>query len=147
MSCEVADRLIELRLAKPYWGPKKLLAMLREAALELALPSAVSELFWRTGLSEPRRRRVLGVAQPFRPVLAANDLWCIDFKGWFRTRDGKRCDPLTVSDGHSRFILGLQRVEPVTEAVEAVIDGLFKRYGLPAAMRSDNGPPRPALAG
>jgi transposase InsO family protein len=145
MPAHVAAALIALRRSKPYWGPKKLLAILRERTPEQRWPSpsTVSELFRREGLSEPRRRvrRMLEVGQPFAGICGANDAWCIDFKGWFRTGDGERCDPLTVSDAYSRYLLGLRIVEPVGAAVTEQMDELFRRHGLPAAIRSDNGPP------
>ena len=81
------------------------------------------------------------VSRPFRTVTAPNDVWCIDFKGWFRTRDGERCDPLTVSDAHSRFLLACVIVPPRTDTVRPLVEQLFKRYGLPLAIRSDNGAP------
>jgi len=111
----------------------------------VAWPSAstVSEILRREGLSRPRRtrRRSLSVDQPFADVTAANDAWCIDFKGWFRTGDGVRCDPVTVSDAFSRYLLGLEIVAPDTEAVAPVVERLFREHGLPRAIRSDNGPP------
>ena len=144
MSAEAMLRLIELRKRKPCWGPRKLLAILRERQPQLMLPSpsAVSDLFRREGLSEPRRRRrTVPNEQPFGEVTAPNDSWCIDFKGWFRTGDGVRCDPFTVTDAHSRYLLELKIVEPVGSAVEASMDALFERHGLPQAIRSDNGSP------
>ncbi|HLJ65593.1 MAG TPA: IS481 family transposase [Stellaceae bacterium] len=138
-------RIIEARRRKPYWGPKKLLKTLRDEAPDLRWPSAstVSEILRREGLSEPRRRRrrSLTADQPFAAVAGANDTWCIDFKGWFLTGDGERCDPLTVTDAYSRYILALRLMRPVTEAVEPVLDRLFREHGLPQAIRSDNGTP------
>ncbi len=72
---------------------------------------------------------------------APNDVWCIDFKGWFRTSDGERCDPLTVSDANSRYLLACVIVPPRTEEVRPIREQLFTRHGLPLAMRSDNGAP------
>jgi putative transposase len=145
LSAELVVALIEARQLKPYWGPKKLLAVLERQHPDVAwpAPSTVSDLFRREGLSTPRRRRrrPLTLEQPFAAVAAANDAWCIDFKGWFRTADGVRCDPLTVTDAHSRYLLGLEIIEPRTEAVEKVTDRLFREHGLPRAVRSDNGPP------
>jgi transposase InsO family protein len=145
MSAASAVDLIELRRRKPYWGPRKLLAILGERWPQRHWPSAsaVSDLFRREGLSQPRRRRrrALAVEQPFAEVAAANDAWCIDFKGWFRTGDGVRRDPLTVSDAHSRYLLGLRIIDPVGSAVSAEMDDLFRRYGVPRAIRSDNGSP------
>ena len=147
---ELVARLIEARRRWPHWGPKKLLAKLGREDPQLAWPSAStgSEILRREGLSQPRRRRrrPLTVEQPFGAVVAANDAWCIDFKGWFRTGDGHRCDPLTVTDAFSRYLLAVQAIEPVGKAVQAKMDELFKEHGLPMAIRSDNGAhpsPRP----
>ena len=144
-SAQAVARLIELRKRKPYWGPKKLLRVLADEGLGAGLParSTASEILRREGLSQPRRRRrrALTWEQPFAAVEAPNDAWCIDFKGWFRTGDGERCDPLTVTDAFSRYLLSVRIIEPVTAAVEAEMDRLFKAYGLPAAIRSDNGSP------
>jgi len=79
-----------------------------------------------------------------RPGLfdSPNATWCADFKGWFRTNDGQRCDPLTISDGCTRFVLRCQIVErPILEPVKAQFERAFQEYGLPAAIRTDNGPP------
>jgi transposase InsO family protein len=142
---EVVARLIEARRRWPHWGPKKLLGKLSREEPELAWPSIStgSEILRREGLSQPRRwrRRPLTVEQPFLCVTAANDAWCIDFKGWFRTGDGKRCHPFTVTDAFSRYLLAVEAIEPVTEAVQAKMDELFARHGLPQAIRSDNGTP------
>jgi transposase InsO family protein len=145
MGSEVRWLLLEARHAKPYWGPKKLLAILKEQGHDLAWPSpsAVSELFKQEGLSQPRRkrRRVVEAERPFMHVAGSNDVWCIDFKGWFRTGDGKRCDALTVSDAYSRYLLDLEIVRPVGREVGERMDRLFRDHGLPRAIRSDNGPP------
>ena len=142
---ELVVRILDLRRRKPHWGPKKLLAVLCEADPEQAWPAhaTVSELLRREGLSQPRRvrRRPLTVEQPFAAVQAANDAWCIDFKGWFETQDGQRCDPLTVTDAFSRYLLGLRIMAQTTDRVQAQMDELFQEHGLPGAIRSDNGPP------
>jgi putative transposase len=142
---ELVARLMEARQRWPYWGPKKLLAKLSREEPQLAWPSAStgSEILRREGLSQPRRRRrrPLTVEQPFLAVTAANDAWCIDFKGWFRTADGKRCCPFTVTDAFSRYLLAVEVIDPVTEAVQATMDRLFAQYGLPTSIRSDNGTP------
>ncbi len=144
-AAELVARLIEARKRWPHWGPKKLLAKLWREDPQLAWPSAStgSEILRREGLSQPRRRRrrPLTVEQPFGAVAVANDAWCIDFKGWFRTGDRRRCDPLTVTDAFSRYLLTVQAIEPVTEAVQAKMDELFEEHGLPVAIRSDNGTP------
>ena len=73
---------------------------------------------------------------------AANDVWCTDFKGWFRTSDGRRCDPFTLTDAHSRYLLRCQAVaRPDQDHVRPIFEAAFKEHGLPLAIRSDNGPP------
>lgn len=76
------------------------------------------------------------------PVGAANDTWCIDFKGWWRTLDGQRCDPLTLTDAASRFVLCSQLVKhtDITH-VRARMECCFREFSLPTNLRSDNGPP------
>jgi hypothetical protein len=75
-------------------------------------------------------------------VSAANDVWCTDFKGWFRTADGRRCDPFTLTDAHSRYLLRCQAVaRPDEENVRPIFMAAFEEHGLPLAIRSDNGPP------
>lgn len=146
MAPEIAEEILRLRRARPSWGPRKLRAYLAEHAGDRVWPSASSmgDLLRAHGLSEPRRRaaRLPGpLSTPFAEVREANDLWCIDFKGWFRTGDGRRCDPLTVTDAHSRYLLLCKIVEPSSAPVEAAMRALFERCGLPKAIRSDNGPP------
>lgn len=141
----IADQLIALREKHPYWGARKLLEVLERRDRETCwpAPSTVTDILKRAGLVSPRRRRRHAVppAPPFSPVTAANDTWCIDFKGWFRTADGERCDPLTVTDAHSRYILGLRIMPERSRPVREAVDELFQEYGLPLSMRSDNGSP------
>ncbi|TSD82694.1 transposase [Mycobacterium sp. KBS0706] len=145
LALEVAARIVELRRQWPYWGPKKLQAWLRRHEPGQVWPAAstIGDLLRREGLSEPRRRRRTAqpVTRPFLEVSAPNDVWCIDFKGWFRTRDGERCDPLTLSDADSRYLIACQVVEPTAEGVAPVVERALREHGLPRAIRSDNGPP------
>jgi len=145
MAATTAAAIIALRGERPFWGPKKLRAVLqkREPAIAWPAPSSIGDVLRREGLSQPRKRRRTAVplSQPFAPVRAPNDLWCIDFKGWFRTRDGERCDPLTVTDAHSRYLLAVRIMPERSEPVRAAMDEVFGEYGLPLAMRSDNGSP------
>jgi len=117
--------------------------MRRSPQLVWPAASSMGDLLRREGLVGSRRRRrlALPVSRPFAAVTAPNDLWCIDFKGWFRTGDGQRCDPLTLSDADSRFLLACRAVSPTGAEVERVCDRAFRHYGLPRALRSDNGPP------
>jgi len=141
----MADAIIALRRREPTWGPKKLKKILETDSPHAVWParSSIGDLLRREGLVATRRRKrhAIPISRPFAPVLAPNDLWCIDFKGWFRTGDGERCDPLTLSDADSRFLLACRAVEPTTQGVDQVTDRAFREHGLPAAMRSDNGGP------
>jgi len=141
-----AEAVLELRRARPTWGPKKLLARLREDRPDEIWPAAstLGDLLKREGMSQPGGRRRLDERQ--RPALtepsAPNLSWSADFKGWFRTGDGVRCEPLTVTDGYSRYILGCEAVAQVTFGrVQPVLRRLFRAHGLPRALRTDNGNP------
>lgn len=118
--------------------------MSQHPAVSWPAPSTIGDLLRRHGLSDRRRRRAYLPGPPpaaFAPIVAPNDLWCIDFKGWFRTADGRRCDPLTVTDACSRYALVCTIVAPRHLPVEAAVRAAFERYGLPKAIRSDNGVP------
>lgn len=143
---EVVLALLEQRQRHPSWGGKKLLTVIGQRHPNWTLPhrSTVCEILGRHGLvPKKRQRRTLG--HPGRPsdvVLAPNDLWCADFKGQFKTGDGVYCYPLTVTDSYSRYVLGCQGLHS-TKVAEAkpVFTRLFKEYGLPQAIRTDNGVP------
>ena len=145
MAPEVADAIVGLRRQRPHWGPRKLRAVLMRESPETVWPAAstMGDLLRSEGLvsSRRRRRRVAAPSRTLRPAEGPNDVWCIDFKGWFRTRDGERCDPLTVTDAYSRYLLACVIVPPRTEEVRAALEELFVRYGLPETIRSDNGSP------
>jgi putative transposase len=145
MAAEGAEAIMTLRRERPFWGPRKLRAILqrRDPKRVWPAPSTIGDLLRREGLSQPsrRRRRAVPLTQPFLPVSEPNDLWCIDFKGWFRTADGQRCDPLTITDADSRFLIECRIVPETIEAVQPVVDQAFHELGLPRAIRSDNGPP------
>jgi transposase InsO family protein len=141
----LVQAIVDLRVSRPHWGPKKLQACLEHRHPEEAWPAAstIGDIVKRHGLVVGRRRRRSALVQhrPFAAVNAANALWCVDFKGWFRTGDGERCDPLTVTDAASRYLLACVIVPPTRAGVQPVMDGLFREHGLPGAIRSDNGPP------
>jgi putative transposase len=141
----VAAAIVALRRAHPRWGPKKLRAVLedREPALVWPAASTIGDLLQRQGLSERRRRPryTVPVTAPLAHAQAPNDVWTADFKGWFRTTDGTRCDPLTVADAYSRFVLCCRITAPTARGVRPWFERLFREYGLPHALRTDNGPP------
>jgi transposase InsO family protein len=142
----IAERCLAVRRRHPTWGPVKVRAWLERQDAETAWPvaSTIGELFGRAGLTVKRRVRRRGPpsSAPLAPCGAANDVWCTDFKGWFRTGDGARCEPLTLSDAHSRYLLRCQAMARTdTEHVWPVFDAAFREFGLPQRLRSDNGPP------
>jgi putative transposase len=142
----IAERCLEVRRGHPSWGPVKVRAYLerRAPAMDWPAASTIGELFDREGLTVKRklRRRSPPSSAPFAHCEAANDVWCIDFKGWFLTGDGKRCEPLTVTDAYSRYLLRCQALPRTdTEHVWPVLYAAFREFGLPRYMRSDNGSP------
>jgi transposase InsO family protein len=145
-SREVVDPLLALRRAHPSWGPRKLLVYLNKKHPETSWPAAstVGDILKSHGLVQPRRLRSSTAPQPgplTQPV-APNDVWACDFKGQFRTADGQLCYPLTVTDSFSRYLLGVDGLDSVAEQRSwPVFVRLFRTYGLPQVIRSDNGSP------
>jgi transposase InsO family protein len=148
VSQQVEDMVVSARKRHPRWGPRKLRAWLQERKPGVAWPSAstVGVILQRRGLTRPRRRRrrhgPAMAAPPFSDCDAPNAIWCIDFKGKFRMGDGHWCHVLTLLDAYSRYLLRCEALrEPNSRAVERILDSAFREFGLPAAIRSDNGPP------
>ena len=142
----ITERCLALRRAHPTWGPVKVRGRLERRFPRTAWPavSTIGALFDREGLTVKRRlrRRSPPSSAPFAHCGAANDVWCIDFKGWFVTGDGGRCEPLTLCDAHSRYLLRCQAMARLdTEHVWPVLDAAFREFGLPHRLRSDNGAP------
>lgn len=146
ISDAIAQLLVSARRGHPDWGPEKLLHWLAPRHPGLAWPatSTAGDLLAREGLVKKRRRRRPphhpGVVPPV--TTAPNDLWATDFKGQFRTADGIYCYPLTVTDQHTRFLLACHGLLSTRgTGVRPIFDRLFREYGLPRAMRTDNGVP------
>ena len=141
------DRIVQHKLKHPRWGPKKIRIILQEQGWPEPIPAAstIGNILDRAGLVEPRkrrRRRKRSFQGPFTQAERPNNVWAVDYKGWFRTRDGHRCDPLTVSDLYSRYILGVKALpNQAYTAARDVFEYLFSHYGLPEVIRSDNGSP------
>ena len=143
---DMAERCLAVRRRHPSWGPLKVRAWLerRAPAVEWPAASTIGSLFDREGLTVKRklRRRSPPSSAPFAHCEVANEVWCIDFKGWFLTGDGKRCEPLTITDAYSRYLLRCQALARTdTDHVWPVLDAAFREFGLPHTMRSDNGSP------
>jgi putative transposase len=139
------QRVVELRL-KHRWGPKKLHTRLKVLHPKEAIPSAstMERMVKKEGLvfTRKRQKKWPRIGSSFKLVDVPNAVWAVDFKGWFITGDGKRCEALTISDLYSRYVLYCQSVESTRhEIVEKVFRNVFRRYGLPQRIRSDNGVP------
>lgn len=143
---EVERAVLELREAHMRWGPRKLKRVLERDQPGRPWPAAstMGEIVKRAGLvvARKKRHRTEPYTQPLAHAVEANRVWCADFKGWFKSRDGRRIDPLTITDAWSRYLLRCQAVEKTdTERVRAIFEAGFGEYGLPEAIRTDNGAP------
>lgn len=146
---EIEQLVLEARRKNPSWGPRKLLRWLKKKkpkfAARLPKKSTIGKILRRHGLSEIRRkarRKTPPYTQPFGECTAPNMTWCADFKGWLRTSDGVKIYPLTITDAYSRLIVRcVPLVEPDTVHTLRVFKAAFRQYGLPNAIRTDNGPP------
>jgi transposase InsO family protein len=143
----LAALLVAARRAHPTWGPAKLVQYLAPRHPRVArwpAVSTVADLLKRHGLV-PRRRRRRAIVHP-GPVsictTAPNDLWTADFNGQFRTRDGVYCYPLTIADQHTRSLLACHGLPSVrTVGARPIFERVFREFGLPRAIRTDNGVP------
>ena len=142
---QVICRLNKCHQRHPAWGPKKIHAHYLGTYGEVPSLSSIKRIFERSGWVKKRRRRPAasgGRLHADRVAEEANDVWTVDFKGWWHVGDGGRCEPLTVRDEKTRYVLAIRGMSAsTTEAVRSVFEELFHRYGLPKAIRSDNGPP------
>jgi len=143
---EIVEAILESRHRHPSWGAKKLLALLHKRYPRWILPgrSTVCSILSRNGLvpKKPRRRHIGHPGKPTSQILRPNDVWCADFKGQFKTGDGVYCYPLTVTDGYSRYLLCCQALHSTAVAgAKPVFTRLFREYGLPQRIRTDNGVP------
>jgi transposase InsO family protein len=143
---EIAAAVLSVRHRHKTWGPRKVRAWLvaRQPGVCWPASSTIGVLFDRAGLTVPRRlrRRVPPRTAPLAHCTSPNEVWTVDFKGWFKTGDGARCDPLTLQDADSRYFLrcrGLERLD--CAHVWPQLEVAFRAYGLPDALRSDNGAP------
>lgn len=144
-TAEMVAEVVAARNAHPSWGPRKLREMLkRQGVVGVPGTRTIARILERAGYIQPLRRRPRHRPVGHAPELVVrrpNDVWTVDFKGWWLCGDG-RCEPLTVRDAFSRFVLDI-RVLTTTrgEAVRRVFEELFSRYGLPRTILTDNGSP------
>jgi transposase InsO family protein len=142
----LCERIVQVKLEHLDWGPKKVLDWLRAREPEVVWPadSTGGEILRRAGLVKARRRRraVPPHEAPFADCEQSNALWAVDFKGDYRLGGVGRCYPLTLSDSFSRYLLLCRGLaHPSAAAVRPWFEWAFREYGLPQAIRSDNGAP------
>ena len=142
----VVNAILSLRAKYPSWGARKLKARLEKIEPSVSWPAASTfgSILSRAGLTSPtkKKRRTTPYSEPFSEVTAPNQLWCMDFKGYFMTGDGTRCDPFTITDAHSRYLIRCQVVSRMDlSQVRAICEAAMREYGLPARIRTDNGAP------
>ena len=143
---DVVSDIIILKERYPTWGARKLEGWLKAHRPEKEWPvtSTMQEILKRHGLVKARRKRhhTPPYNEPFMKATQPNEVWSIDYKGQFRLGCGGLCYPLTLTDNYSRYILGCWGLEhPAYEPTRYYMEKAFRRYGLPDAIRSDNGTP------
>lgn len=141
----VVCEIIRLKQRHRHWGPRKIRKVYGRLHQGVPSESSFKRILDRAGLVTPRRlrsRQESGRLHSGRKAQAPNQVWTVDFKGWWRVAQGKRCEPLTVRDEFSRYVLDLRAVPDArSETVRSCFERLFERHGLPEAIRSDNGVP------
>jgi transposase InsO family protein len=145
LKSELEEAIVALRKKRPHWGPKKLRAVLKKANPKLKWPSesTFADVLKRNGLVKPRRKRnkLTPYTAPLEHAARPNAVWSIDFKGDFAV-GRTRCYPLTVTDAYSRYIIGCVALTSTqAEPARRALMRIFDEYGLPEAIRSDNGTP------
>jgi putative transposase len=142
---EIVLATVRARDEHPRWGPYKLHVLLRRLFREQT-PSkrTIARILQRANkVRERRKRSPTSVVEraPGVTAHAPNDVWTVDFKGWWRTLNGDRCEPLTVRDAFSRFLLAVVACSTKNRDVRPIFEQLFRKYGVPKAIQCDNGVP------
>lgn len=150
---DILCKLIRLKTHHRHWGAVKIRKVFMNHHPEEKAPSVttVNRIFEKAGLVQKRKRRKvsesLRLQNRFVPA-KPNELWTVDFKGWWYTSEKDKVNPLTVRDEYSKYILSLKALDKGdTKAVRSEFERLFRAYGLPKVIRSDNGPPFAAMRG
>ena len=140
-------KIVKLKLAHPSWGPRKIRMVFARSYPDCELPSdsTFKRVLDNAGLVERKTRkpsnesgRITNRIEAKRP----NHVWTVDFKGWWRTRDNNRFEPLTIRDLYSRFVLCTQSLpDSKSDSVKSAFENVFSKFGLPEVIRSDNGSP------
>jgi len=143
---EIEDALLAERDRHPRWGARKLLVLVKRAKPDARLPceSTVNNILKRNGKVTPRkknRRQVVGKYTPLDPQ-EPNEVWSADFKGKFRMGNWEYCNPVTVADSCSRYLVGIHGLDTCrAEDCKPIFEKIFREYGMPMFLHTDNGPP------
>jgi putative transposase len=145
-AAEIVSQIIDTKLRYIKWGPKKVVSVLKRKQPEISWPavSTAQSILRKEGLVRPRkhRRHTPAFTRPFQECNKPNDSWSIDYKGQFRTGDGRLCYPLTITDNYSRYLLTCRGLHhPSYETTRPWLERTLREYGLPTVIRSDNGAP------
>jgi transposase InsO family protein len=138
--------MVRLKLAHTYWGPRKIRTLYQRCHGQAPSESSFKRILEQAGLTQPRRVREGpkegGRLSSGRQGQSPNQVWTVDFKGWWAWGQGGRCEPLTIRDEFSRYVLELRAMDNArTQSVRKAFERIFERHGLPEAIRSDNGAP------
>lgn len=150
---EIIMEAVELRLKHPSWGPKKIKELIKRKRKPEEVPgvSSIARILKRLDLAESRgrgRKKSVPVERETTVPDKSNDIWTVDFKGWWRLKNGETCEPLTIRDLYSRYVLCVKPMKKKnTDSVKEVFRQIFLMYGLPLKIRSDNGPPFASVRG
>lgn len=138
-------KIIRLKQDHLKWGPKKIHALYLQHSSDAVSLSSVKRVLKNSGFVREKKRRKALPPQRINedhPVQAPNDVWTVDFKGWWYAKDRSRCEPLTIRDEFSCYILEAVILPSTrTEDVKSAFERVFKLYGLPKVIKSDNGSP------
>jgi len=142
----IVDLVVKTREKHIDWGPITIIDYLRPRYPQYRMPvaSTAGEILKRAGLLEPkpRKKRSTHLGSASMKTSAPNQIWSADYKGEFRLRNGRYCYPLTISDGHSRLLLGCQGLYSTELSLaRPVFERVFDNFGIPEAIRTDNGAP------
>jgi putative transposase len=145
-SLEIAREIVTLKLKYKDWGPKKVVCWLKRHYPDQPWPaiSTAANILKQAGLVKPRKKRsrTPPYTEPFQDCLGPNMVWSADYKGQFKTGDGQICYPLTISDNYSRYLLACEALRhPNYLESRPIFEAIFKKHGLPVAIRTDNGTP------
>lgn len=147
---EIENAILNIKYEYTNWGAKKILPHLKKINPLIAWPSktTVEKILKKNGLVKQRtpRKRLAIRSESLSESNFSNDIWCMDFKGWWLTKDQFKCEPFTLTDSFSRFLFCCQNLDfNNTDHVWGVIDRVFREYGLPMIIKSDNGAPFASL--